>query len=86
MELVLSQVYSLDSIVSRLPTCWVFATVQTTGYLETFGGRHARDQINDRLIIAKRLAASIRADEREQSVLNLVPLTGAWRKMTHGDR
>jgi len=63
MELVLSQVYALNFLVSHPPTSRVFATVKAAGYLESFGGRRARDQIDDRLIITKRLATPIRGDK-----------------------
>jgi hypothetical protein len=64
VKLVFSQVHSPDFRISHLPTRWVFATVQTAGHLEPFGGRRARDQIDDRLIIAKRLATPIRGKFR----------------------
>src|ERR1035441_8670384 len=86
MKLVLFQVHSLDFLIRYLPTGRVFTTIQTAGYLEPFGGCRARDQIYDRLIIPKRLAAPIRGDEREQPMFNLVPLAGARGKMTYGNR
>ena len=73
-------------LIRHLPAGRVFPAIQTTGHLEPFGGRRARDQIDDRLIIAKRLAAPIRGDEREQSVFHLVPFAGARRKVTDGNR
>jgi len=80
MKPVPFQVHSLDFLIRHLPTGRVFPTIQTAGHLEPFGGRRARDQIYDRLIIPKRLAAPIRGDEREQPVFNLVPFAGARRK------
>src|ERR1035441_1253000 len=68
MKLVLLQVHPPNFLIRHLPAGRVFPAIQTTGYLEPFGGRRARNQIHDRLIIAKRLAAPIRGDEREQSV------------------
>ena len=86
VKLVPFQIHSLDFLIRHLATGRVFATVKTAGHLETFGGRCARDQIDDRLIIAKRLTAPIRGDEREQPVFNLVPFAGAWREVTDGNR
>src|ERR1035437_2850224 len=73
MKLVLFQVHSPNFFIRHLPTSRVFPTIQTAGHLEPLGGRRARDQTHDRLIIAKRLAAPIRGDEGEQPVFNLVP-------------
>src|ERR1035437_11026131 len=86
MNPVLFQIHSLDFLLRHLPSGRVFTTIQTAGHLEPFGGRRARDQIYDRLIIPKRLAAPIRGDEREQPMFNLVPLAGARGKMTYGNR
>jgi hypothetical protein len=60
MKLVPFQVYLLDFFIGDFPAGRVFPTVQTAGYPETFGGRRTRDQIDDCLIIAKRLAAETR--------------------------
>ena len=57
-----------------------------SSHLESFGSRRARDQIYDRLIIPKWFTAPIRGYEREQPVFNLVPLAGARRKVTDGNR
>ena len=65
MELILLEVHSLDFFVCHLPAGRVFPTIQTAGYLEPLGGSRVRDQVYDRLIIPKRLAAPIRGDERE---------------------
>ena len=65
MKFVLFQVHSPNFLIRYLPAGRVFPTIQTAGHLEPFGCRRARDQIHDRLIIAKRLAAPIRGDERE---------------------
>src|ERR1039457_2780591 len=86
MELVLLQVHSPNFLIRPLPAGRVFPAIQTTGYLEPFGSRRARNQIHDRLIISKRLAAPIRGDEREQSVFHLIPFAGARGKVTDGNR
>ena len=86
VKLVLFQVHSLDFLIRHLAARRVFPTIQTAGHLESFGGGRARDQIYDRLIIPKRFTAPIRGDEREQPMFNLVPLAGARRKVTDGNR
>ena len=86
MKLVLLQVYSLNLLVCYLAASRVFPAIQAAGHLQPFGGRRARDQIDDRLIITKRFAAPIRGDEGEQPVFYLVPLAGAGREVTDGNR
>jgi len=86
MKLVLFQVYSLDLFICYLAANRVFPPIQAAGHLHSFGGCCARDQIDNRLIIPKRFAAPVRGDEREQPVFNLVPLAGALRKVTNGNR
>src|SRR5712692_5665550 len=46
----------------------------------------AADQVDDGLITHQRLSPPVHADERKQTVLDLVPLTGAGRIVTNGDR
>ena len=86
MKLVRFEVHSFNFLIRHLPPGRVFPTIQTAGHLESFGGRRARDQIYDRLIVPQRLTAPIRGDEREQPVLDFVPFTGARRKVTDGNR
>src|ERR1039458_4842145 len=86
MKFVLFQVHSPNFLIRHLPAGRVFPTIQTAGHVEPFGCRRARDQIHDRLIIAKRLAAPIRGDEREKPVFQIVPFAGARRKVTDGNR
>src|ERR1035437_6547834 len=86
MKLVLLQVHSPNFLIRHLPAGRVFPAIQTTGYLEPFGSRRARNQIHDRLIISKRLPAPIRGDEKEQSVFPPVPFAGARWKVTDGKR
>ena len=63
MKVVPLQVYSLNFLIGYFPTGWVFPTIQAAGHLEPFSSCSARDQIYDRLIIPKWLAAPIRGDE-----------------------
>ena len=86
MKFVAFQVDLFNFLIRHLAAGGVFPTIQTAGYLEALGGGRARDQIDDWLIIPKRLAAPIRGDEREQPMFNLVPLAGAGRKMADGNR
>ena len=82
MKLVRFEVHSFNFLIRHLATGRVFPTIQTAGHLESFGGRRARDQIYDCLIVPQRLAAPIRGDEREQPVLDFVPFAGSQESPT----
>src|SRR3981189_1750073 len=43
------------------------------------------DQIDDDAVADQRLSTPVHGDEREQAVLDLVPLAGAGRQMVDGD-
>ena len=43
------------------------------------------DEVDDDLVADEWLTAPVLADEREQTVLDLVPFAGAWREMTDTD-
>ena len=44
------------------------------------------DETDDRREVDERRAPAVHGDVREQAVLDLVPLTGAGREVTHGNR
>ena len=44
-----------------------------------------RDQVHDRLVGAQRPTAPVDRDEREQTVLDLVPLARSGREVAHAD-
>jgi len=56
----------------------VGALVKAGVDLEPAGVRGPGDQVDDRLERHQRLAAPVHRDEREQAVLNLVPLGSPW--------
>src|SRR6266849_5995878 len=86
MEAVAFQVDAVHLIVGDSPAGGVFSAVQTTDNLKALGGRRPSDQVDDGFIVAQRLASPIRGDEREEAMLDLVPLAGARREMTHRQR
>src|ERR1700736_5313014 len=53
--------------------------------LEAGFGGGSSDQLNDDLVADERLAAPVLGNEREEAVLDLVPLAGAGRQMADGD-
>jgi hypothetical protein len=48
--------------------------------------RRCGDQLDDDLMADERFSAPVFGDEREQTMLGLVPLAGTGRQVTHGDR
>ena len=54
-------------------------------HLQTGAGGGGGDQLDDGLVADQRLAAPVLGDEREQPMLDLVPLAGAGRQMTDRD-
>ena len=64
----------------------VTAPIQTASNTQSLGGGRAGDQPDYRLVISQRFATPVGRDEREQPVLDFVPLAGARGKMAHRDR
>ena len=62
-------------------TGWIFSFVELGLYAQSSSGSSVAYQVDDGLEWTQRLAAPIAGDVREQSVLNLIPLTRAGRKM-----
>jgi hypothetical protein len=59
---------------------WVFVGVELATDGETGASGGGGDQVDDYAIAGQRFGAPILADEREQTVLDLIPLAGAWGK------
>jgi hypothetical protein len=53
--------------------------------LQTCRRRRRGDQLDDDLMADERLAAPVSGNEREEAMLDLVPLAGAGWQVTHGD-
>src|ERR1022692_3702787 len=48
-------------------------------------GSRSGDEVDDNLEADERFSRPVLADEAEQTMLNLVPLAGAWRKVANCD-
>jgi hypothetical protein len=64
----------------------VLAAIQAAGHFQALGCRRPGDQPHYRLVVAQGLASSVGRDEREQSVLHLVPFACARREMADRQR
>src|SRR5437870_3787657 len=63
----------------------VGALVEAGVDLQAGAGRCCGDEVDDRLQGDQRLASPVHRDEREQAVLDLVPLRGAGREVAYLD-
>src|SRR5262245_2767537 len=86
MEAVAFQIYTLHLPVRDPAPGGVFSPVQTTDDLQALRGGRPGDQVDYGLVVAQRLAPPVRGDEREQSMLDVVPLARARREVTHRER
>ena len=79
------QIDRFDLNVGDLDPFGIFVFVQLCTHLESGVRRGRRDQLDDGAIAAQRFASPIDRDEREQTVLYLVPLAGARWQVTDCD-
>src|SRR5262245_33890038 len=86
VEVVTLEVDTLHLLVGDPPARGVFSTVQPTEDLQAPRRGRPGDQVDDRRVVAQRLAPPIGRDEREEAMFDLVPLAGARREMTHRQR
>src|SRR6195256_2617734 len=71
--------------IGNLDALGIFFFFQFGAHLEAGIGCRRRDQLDDRAITAQRLASPVDRDEREKTVLDLVPLACAGRQMANRD-
>src|SRR3982750_3300360 len=76
----------LGSPSGDLLASWVATAVEPRADDEATAIGRVADQVDDRLVGPQRPAAPVDRDEREQTVLDLVPFAGAWWKVAHVDR
>ncbi len=82
MERVADELDRRELRVGDLDALGVGALVEAGVDAQAGAGRGRRDQVDDRLATDERLAAPVDRDEREQAVLDLVPLAGAGREVS----
>src|SRR5450432_4389602 len=85
MKLTASDVDGLELGVCDLDLVGVGVLVEPGVDLEPGAVRGAGDEVDDRLERDQRLAAPVHRDEREQAVLDFVPLRGAGREVADLD-
>ena len=85
MKAVRVQTQVRELSVSDFPAHGVAASVEPACDLETLGRGRVGDQLHDRLIVAKWLTPPVRGDEREEPVLDLIPLARARWEVTYAN-
>ncbi len=86
MELVAAKLDLFQLLVSDLDASGISLRVQFRMNFEAGSGRGSGDEVHDRFEAAQRLAAPVLTDIGKQPVLNFIPLAGAQRKVTDGNR
>jgi hypothetical protein len=86
MEICCGDVEAGDLVVGHLGALLVEVIVQPTLDGEPGLRGRAGDQLDDDLMCQQRLAAPVLGNEREQSMLDAVPLAGAGRQVGDSDR
>ena len=71
--------------VGHLDTGRIGVLIELVTNLETGLCCRCGDQLDDDPMADERFAAPVAGDEREQAMLDLVPLAGAGRQVTYGD-
>src|SRR5665213_2142589 len=82
MELILSKFDLLHVRVRNSNPCGIGAVVNFGMDLQSFFRRRCGNEADDHLETGERLTAPVLADEGKQPEFDLVPFTGAGRKMT----
>ena len=72
--------------IGDLPACRVLGRVNLGVNFQSLLGRCSRNEVDDHLEAGEWLAPPILADEGEKTVLDLVPLARAGRKVAHSNR
>jgi len=85
MKRVAGQVDGSHTEIGDLDAFGIFVFVELSAHLEAGFGCRRGDQLNDRAIAAQRFASPVDRDEREETVLDLVPFAGAGWQVTHRD-
>ena len=85
MKLIADQRQCLHLFLGHLDARRIFPGVEFGSDLKPGGCPDVPDAVDDGLVRRQRGAPPVRRDVTEEPVLDLVPLAGARRKMTHLD-
>ena len=85
MEVVAGEVDGAHLGVGHLDAGGIGVLIELAANREAGLGGRRGDQLDDDLVADEWFAAPIAGDEREQAMLDLVPLACTGRQVTHGD-
>jgi len=85
VELVPFQADLREFFVGDLGSGWIGLIIEFGVHFQASCCGRGSDEINNNLEADERLAAPVLANEAEQPMLDLVPLAGARREVTHRD-
>src|SRR5215217_8242 len=83
VEVVAGEVHGIHFRVRYLDARRIDVFIELATNLETGLRCRCGDELDDDLMADERLAAPVAGDEREQAMLDLVPLAGARWQVTH---
>jgi hypothetical protein len=86
MKLVALDLQVAQLFLGDLLARGIAATIKSGAHDETALVGRVADEVDDGLVVPQRASAPVDRDEREQTVLDLVPLAGAGREVTDVDR
>ena len=85
VEVVADKIDGIHFGVGDLDAGGIGVLIELATNFQTCPGRCRSDQLDDDLMADERFAAPVAGNEREQTMLDLVPFAGAGRQVTHGD-
>ena len=85
VEIITQQVDLSPLFVGDLAADGIPPAIQSAGDFQACRRGRFRDQVHHGGIVGQRLTSPVRADEREEPMLNLVPFAGTRRKMADRD-
>ena len=81
MKSIAFEVDGLHLCSGHLPTGLVPSSVETADDLEASRRGGPGDEMHDGFVVPQWLASPVLGDEREEAMLDLIPLARAWREM-----
>ena len=85
MEVGAQNIDSGHVLIGNDDTLWIRVFIEFTTDFQTCIGGGCADQIDDDAVADEWFGTPIHADEREQTVLDLIPFAGARRQMVNID-
>ena len=85
VELIAPDFDLIELLIGNLDASRIGLWIQFRMNLKTGGGGGTGDEVDDGFETSQRLATPVLANVREKSMLDFVPLAGAWREVANKD-